>query len=106
MAPPKSRRTLEQYQADSWLILWLRGARFGRARLRRASRARAADGQAIHPQCRLADADRHALTVLAAGADTVIKPKILANHRDFGQRVRSVANQGGTFDRRPDFAVF
>ena len=34
---------------------------------------RAADGQPVHAQGRLADADRHALAVLAAGADAVVE---------------------------------
>jgi hypothetical protein len=50
---------------------------------------------------RLADADRHALTVLAAGADAVVEPQIVADHRDLGQRVGAVADQGRALDRGP-----
>src|SRR5262249_11873431 len=61
-------------------------------RLTLASGARAADRQTIHPQGRLADANGHALAVLAAGADPVVETQIVADHRHFGQSIRSVAD--------------
>jgi len=44
---------------------------------RDCSRRGAADGEAVHAQCRLADADGHALPVLAAGPDPVVEPQIV-----------------------------
>src|SRR5579863_6272945 len=69
------------------------------------SAAGAADGDAVDAQRRLADADRHALAVLAAGADAVIERQIVADHGDAVQVGRSVADQHGALDRRADFAV-
>ena len=54
---------------------------------------------------RLADADRHALAVLAAGADAVIEREVVADHRDAVQVGRPVADQHGALDRRADLAV-
>src|SRR5260370_38876639 len=86
-------------------MLPLKASLFGRAWLQRASRARAADRQPVHSQCRLTDTDRHALTVLPTGADPVVEAKIVADHRAFGQRLRPVADQSCAFDRRSDLAV-
>src|SRR5260370_6940805 len=83
-------------------ILPLKGALFERAWLQRASRARAADRQPVHSQCRLTDTDRHALTVLPTGADPVVEAKIVADHRDFGQRLRPFADQSCPFSPRSD----
>src|SRR4029079_10315094 len=41
---------------------------------------RAAHGDAIHPQRRLANADRHALAVLAAGTDAWVEREVAADH--------------------------
>ena len=41
---------------------------------------RPADRDPVHAQRRLADADRHALPVLAAGADAAIEREIVADH--------------------------
>src|SRR6185437_5243903 len=67
--------------------------------------ARAADGDAVDAQRRLADADRHALAVLAAGADAAVECKVVADHRHAVQVGRSVADQHRALDRRPDLAV-
>src|ERR1700674_5543251 len=56
----------------------------------------AADGQAVNAQRWLANADRHALAVLAASADPVVKRQVVADHRDPGQCVRAIADE-----RRP-----
>src|SRR5262249_15534632 len=77
----------------------------GYARCPEASRGGAADCEAVHPQGRLADADRHTLAVLAAGADPVVEAEVVADHRDLGQRVRAIADQGRALDRGTDFAV-
>src|SRR5215471_13281595 len=69
------------------------------------SRGGAADGEAIHAQSGLADADGHALAVLAAGADAVIQFQVVADHRDLGHGVWTVADQGRAFDGRADLAV-
>src|ERR1700712_1223906 len=60
---------------------------------------------ALHPQRRLADADRHALAVLAAGADAGIELKIVADHGDAMQVGRAVADQHRALQRRADPAV-
>src|SRR5207237_4839187 len=70
-----------------------------------SSRGGAADGQPVHAQGRLADPDRHALAILAAGADPVIELEVVADHRDLVHRVGAVADQGGALDRRADLAV-
>src|ERR1041384_8715238 len=54
----------------------------------------------------IADTDRHALAVLAAGADTRIEGKIVTDHCDAMKVGRSVADQHGPFDRSADLAVF
>src|SRR5579859_656818 len=69
------------------------------------SSGRAADGQPIHAQRRLADADRDTLAVLTAGADAVVELQVVADHGDLMQRVRAAADQGGTLDRGADPAV-
>src|SRR5580704_2243915 len=66
----------------------------------------AADRDAVDAQCRLADTDGHALTVLSAGADTVVERKVVADHGDAMQVSRAVADQHGALDRCADFAVF
>src|SRR5580704_3900690 len=65
---------------------------------------RPAHRDAIDAQGRLADADRDALAVLAAGADAVVEFEIVADHRHPVQVGRPVADQHGTLDRRADFA--
>ena len=45
---------------------------------------RSADRDAVDPQRRLADADRHALAVLAASADAGVEREIVADHGDAG----------------------
>jgi len=68
--------------------------------------ARSAHRQPIDAQGRLADANRHALPILAAGADAGIQCHVIAYHRDAGHGVRAVADQRCAFDRRGDSAVF
>src|ERR1700738_4761411 len=73
--------------------------------LRIGALARPADCDAVHPQGRLADADRYALAVLAAGADAGVEREIVADHADAVQVARTVADQHRAFDRRADLAV-
>ena len=61
-----------------------------------------ADGQAIHFDRRDADADRHRLSVFAAGADAFVELQIVAHHRDARQHVGAVADQRRALDRRGD----
>src|SRR6266511_3643806 len=42
--------------------------------------SRSADSDAVHAQGRLADSDRDALAILAAGADAGIKLEVVADH--------------------------
>ena len=65
----------------------------------------AAHGDAVDTQRRLADADRHALAVLAASANAVVQPHIVADHRNAVQVSRPIADQHGALDRRADLAV-
>src|SRR6185295_15985792 len=64
------------------------------------------DRDPVHAQGRLADADRHALAVLAAGADAGVELQIVADHADAMQIARAVADQHRALDRRADLAVF
>src|SRR3989449_10178441 len=66
---------------------------------------RPTDRDPVHPQRRLADADRHALAVLAAGADAGIEREVVADHGDAMQVGRAVADQHGALQRRADLAV-
>ena len=63
------------------------------------------DRNPFHPQRRLADADRHALAVLAAGADSRIERKIVPDHGDAVQVGRPVADQHRALQGCPDLAV-
>ena len=53
----------------------------------------------------MADADGDGLAGLAASADTIIQRRIIANHRDFGERGWAVTNQAGTFDGRNNLPI-
>ena len=66
----------------------------------------ATNGQAGHFHGGLADADRDALAVFAAGADAGVLGGGVADHFDFGVGVGAVADEGGAFDGGGDFAVF
>src|SRR5262249_57478056 len=65
----------------------------------------AAHGHALEPQGRLAHAYRHALAVLAAGADAAVEREVVADAGDPGQRLGPVADERRTLDRRRDLAV-
>src|SRR5262245_66477107 len=66
---------------------------------------RSTDGDLVHAQRRLPDTDRHALAVLAAGADARIEGEIVAYHCDAMEVGRPVADQHCAFDRRADLTV-
>src|SRR5690349_22259437 len=70
------------------------------------SLACSSDRDLLHPQRRLADADRHALAVLATGADTGIERQIVADHGDSVQIGRPVADQHRALQRRAELAIF
>lgn len=59
-----------------------------------------------HQHRGLADADGYALPGFATGADAVVECGVVADRFHAGKDVRSVANQGGAFDRVGDFTVF
>src|SRR5688572_13831071 len=65
----------------------------------------AADREAVDAQGGLPDADRHALALLAAGAHAGVQLHVVADHRDPGQRVGAVADDGRALDRVLDLAV-
>src|SRR5258707_3641957 len=67
--------------------------------------SRAADRECIDPERRLTDADRHALSILAAGSNTVVELQVVADHRDAHQHVRTVADQGRALEGRAHAAV-
>src|SRR4029077_18874096 len=71
----------------------------------RLSLARSSDCNPFHSQRRLADADRYALAVLAAGADPGIEREIVADHGDAVQVGRPVTDQHGALQRRAKLAV-
>src|SRR5712671_4491522 len=66
---------------------------------------RAADRDALHAQRRLANADRHTLAVLAAGADAGVELEVVADHDDALEIGRPVADQHGALERRAELAV-
>src|SRR5262245_65408398 len=64
-----------------------------------------ADGDLVHAQRGLSDTDRHALAVLAGGADARIEGEIVAYHCDTMEVGRPVADQHCALDRRADLTV-
>src|SRR5258705_5200063 len=66
---------------------------------------RAADRDAVHAKGGLADADRHALAVLAAGADAGVELEVVADHADAIEVGRAVADQHRALERRAELAV-
>jgi hypothetical protein len=70
----------------------------GRFRKTPALSGRPADRESIDAQRRLPDADRHALTFLAADADAVIEFQIVADHAHAREYVRAIADQRGAPD--------
>jgi len=61
-------------------------------RLGRRSAARTTNGQTFDAQGRLADANRHALSFLATGANAKVHAHVIADHGHPRQGVRPVAN--------------
>src|SRR5947207_13154756 len=86
------------------MIVWMTRSSEGR-RNRAEESAGAAHGNAVHPQGRLADADRHALAVLAAGADAGVELEIVADHGDTLEIGRPVADQHGALERCAELTV-
>src|SRR5215468_1456700 len=70
-----------------------------------AKSPRAADRDAVHAQRGLADADRHALAVLAAGADAGVELEVVADHADAIEVGRAIADQHGALERSTELAV-
>ena len=62
----------------------------------------AADGQPVNFYRRDADAHRDRLSVLAAGANTLVQLQIVANHGDPGENIRAVTDQSRAFYRSGD----
>src|SRR3954468_816104 len=67
--------------------------------------ARPAHGESVDPQRGLADADRHALPFLAAGADAFVELEVVADHADARQYIGPVADERGALDGRTELAV-
>src|SRR5690625_3190763 len=70
------------------------------------SGSRTTHGHSIDFQCRLANPDRHALTILATGADPAIELQVITDHADSRQNLRAAANQGSPLHRPSDSAIF
>src|SRR5216684_6609964 len=66
---------------------------------------RSADRDAVDAQRGLADADRHALAVLAASADAGIEREVVADHAQARERIGTVADQHRALERWADLAV-
>src|SRR5690606_21010725 len=66
---------------------------------------RPADSHLVHAQMRLADANGHALTGLAAHADTVVELHVVADHGYAVHGVRAIADQHRALDRLSHLAV-
>src|SRR5262245_41578299 len=71
----------------------------------RADELHAADSQSGDVESRLADADRNALSALAARADAFVQLEIVAHHGDARERAGAVADQGRALDRIFDRSV-
>src|SRR5512134_3796806 len=71
-----------------------------------AALSRTSDSESFDAKRRLANADRHALAVLAAGADAQVEFHVVADHLHSGQGVGTVADQRGSLDEGSDAAVF
>src|SRR5262249_27417405 len=67
--------------------------------------ARPTDRDAVHAQRRLPDPDRHALAVLAAGADALVERQIVADHADAVEIRRPVSDQHRPLEGSADFTV-
>src|SRR5919106_5553900 len=63
------------------------------------------NGKPFNQERWLTDPDRDPLPLLAAGADALIEGQIVPHRPHPGQAVRSVADQGRSFDRCGDLAV-
>src|SRR5262245_47756002 len=70
--------------------------------LRVRSYRRSPYGDSVDPDRRQADADRHGLAVLAAGAHTLVELQVVADPRHARERLRAVADQGRALHRRGD----
>src|SRR5262249_36508065 len=89
-AGPRSSPSAQMYRSSAYSFL---------------STASAAHRDAIHAQRWLANADRHALTILATGADSRIEREVVADHCDAMKVGRSVADQHHAFQRCAELAV-
>src|SRR5262249_2126695 len=58
-----------------------------------------ADGDAVHTQGRLADADGHGLAILAASANAGIELEVISDHADAVEVGRTIADQHGALER-------
>src|SRR5262245_20677553 len=72
---------------------------------RASSYRRSSDGDAVDADRRQADAHRHGLAVLAAGAHALVELQVVADAGDPRERLRAVADQRGALDRRRDLSV-
>src|SRR5271170_6409867 len=62
--------------------------------------------EAIDLNCRNAHANRHGLSILAAGTNPFVELQIIADHRNTSEHVRAVPDQCRSLDWRSDLPIF
>src|SRR5215469_2449873 len=67
--------------------------------------AGAAHRESVDPQCRLSDANRDTLSVLATGTDAVVELQIVPHHAHAREYIGAIADECGAFQWRSQFAV-
>src|ERR1700760_2243281 len=65
-----------------------------------------ADGEPVDSQRRLPHAHRNTLSVLAAGANTIIELQIVPDHAHSGEHIGPVADERRALDRCTQLAIF
>src|SRR4051812_838608 len=76
-----------------------------RKRARAVASASAADSEVVDAQRGLTHAYRNALAFFAACSDTIVELQIVTHHAHASEHVGAVADERGTFQRRPELAV-
>src|SRR5437763_8190703 len=66
---------------------------------------RATHREPVDAQRGLANADRHALAILAAGADARVEREVVADHRYARERIGPVADERGALHRIGELAL-
>src|SRR3954447_510348 len=98
--PHRPSRHLTKSVEPTWL------GSSGRSQSETVALTGSADRNAFHPQCRLANADRNALAVLAAGSNARVELEVIADHAHPVEVGGSVSDQHGALEWGPALAVF